>query len=134
MGCIGGFSRDLASSRRVGSLTKHPNSLITLHRRRFPIVSGFRVLWDSRKPPGHRVVGIWQQKEVEDASDSGPHQVDDHEIKREKGGKKYKIVTREYMAQGHDGFLPLKDNKYLVDDESGQVMSALVRQYLLVSK
>ncbi len=43
----------------------------------------------------------------------------------------YKIVTREYMAQGHDGFLPLKGNKYLVDDESGQLMSAIVRKYLL---
>ena len=61
-------------------------------------------------------------------------QVDDHEVQREKSGKKYTIVTREYMAQGHDGFLPLKDGKYLIDDESGQIMSTLVRQYLLVGK
>jgi len=31
--------------------------------------------------------------------------VDGDEIKREKGWKKYIIVTREYMAQGHDGLL-----------------------------
>ena len=43
----------------------------------------------------------------------------------------YRIVTREYMAQGHDGFLLLKGRKYLVDDESGQMMSAIVRKYLL---
>ena len=116
-------------------LSRHSTSLTTLHRRRFPVISGFRVLWDSRKPPGHRVIGIWQQKEVEhDGINSGHRQVDDHEVKREKTGRKYKIVTREYMAQGHDGFLSLKDGKYLIDDESGQMMSTLVRQYLLVSK
>ena len=53
------------------------------------------------------------------------------EVKRERGGKKYKIVTREYMAQGHDGFEALKDHKYLVDDETGQMMSTIVRKYLL---
>lgn len=43
----------------------------------------------------------------------------------------YKIVTREYMAEGHDGFESLKGSKYLVDDEGGQVMSAIIRKYLL---
>ena len=43
----------------------------------------------------------------------------------------YRIITREYMAQGHDGFIALKGNKYLVDDESGQMMSSIVRKYLL---
>ncbi len=57
--------------------------------------------------------------------------VDGDPIPRVKGWRKYSIVTREYMAQGHDGFLPLKGNKYLVDDESGQLMSAIVRKYLL---
>ena len=57
--------------------------------------------------------------------------VDGEPIKCVKGGRMYKIVTREYMAQGHDGFLPLKGQKYLVDDESGQLMSAIVRKYLL---
>lgn len=56
------------------------------------------------------------------------------EVKREKGGQKYKIVTREYMAQGYDGFAALKGQKYLVDDESGQIMSAIVRKYLLGSR
>lgn len=35
------------------------------------------------------------------------------------------------MAQGRDGFEPLKDQKYLIDDESGQVTSTVVRKYLL---
>ena len=65
------------------------------------------------------------------ASQSTPTLVDGEPIQRVKGGRMYKIVTREYMAQGHDGFLPLKGKKYLVDDESGQLMSAIVRKYLL---
>ncbi|KAI0807271.1 Metallo-dependent phosphatase [Fomes fomentarius] len=138
---------------------------------RFPVISGFRVSWDSRKPPGQRVLGVWLLQEPSGGStaNSGtntPTQsdttsprpstgsasssmsnllqatvnsmaqpaaglVDAEPIKRVKGGKTYKIVTREYMAQGHDGFLPLKGNKYLVDDESGQLTSAIVRKYLL---
>ena len=53
------------------------------------------------------------------------------EVKRTKGGRKYSIVTREYMAQGHDGYVALANQKYLIDDESGQVMSSIVRKYLL---
>lgn len=105
---------------------------------RFPVISGFRVSWDSRLPPGQRVLGMWLQKEVTDRNhaDGGtitPILVDSDEIKPEREGKKYKIVTREYMAQGHDGFLSLEGSKYLVDDEVGRMYSTLVRQYLLVS-
>ena len=57
--------------------------------------------------------------------------VDLEEVRRVRGGRKYSIVTREYMAQGHDGFTALKDQRYLVDDESGQMMSSIVRKYLL---
>lgn len=41
------------------------------------------------------------------------------------------FLDSEYMAQGRDGFSPLKDQKYLIDDESGQVTSTVVRKYLL---
>ncbi len=40
-------------------------------------------------------------------------------------------MTREYMSLGHDGFDAMKKCKYLVDGEQGQMMSALVRKYLL---
>ena len=84
------------------------------------------------------MLGMWLQKEVTDRNhaDGGtitPILVDSDEIKPEREGKKYKIVTREYMAQGHDGFLSLEGSKYLVDDEVGRMYSTLVRQYLLVS-
>jgi 5'-nucleotidase len=81
---------------------------------------------------------MWLQKEVADVdyADDGtitPILEDGDAIKREKEGRKYVIVTREYMAQGHDGFLSLKDGKYLIDDEVGQMYSTLIRKYLLVS-
>ncbi|KAI0371748.1 Metallo-dependent phosphatase [Pilatotrama ljubarskyi] len=139
---------------------------------RFPVISGFRVSWDSRRPPGQRVLGVWLLQEPSGGSTStSPSRtpihsgstspvmshpssatssmssllqstmtamaqpaaalVDGDPIPRVKGGRMYSIVTREYMAQGHDGFLPLKGKKYLVDDESGQMMSAIVRKYLL---
>lgn len=79
------------------------------------------------------MLGVWLQKEITEDS-SSPKLVDDHAIKREKDGRKYSVVTREYMAQGHDGFLPLKGSKYLMDDEVGQMFSTLVRKYLLVSQ
>ncbi|KAI0048198.1 Metallo-dependent phosphatase [Auriscalpium vulgare] len=109
---------------------------------RFPVISGFRVSWDSRRPPGQRVLGVWLRHDgLETPSESGhttpvldhaTHISDDAVlVSREGGGRKYKIVTREYMAQGHDGFLPLKGQKYLIDDESGQLTSTVVRKYLL---
>ncbi|CAL1704058.1 unnamed protein product [Somion occarium] len=126
---------------------------------RFPVISGFRIVWDSRRPPGQRVLGVWLTKEpsgstnntpvhsgtttpsassaanllqtINNRPDSAPLLQDLEAIKREKGGKKYAIVTRQYMAEGHDGFTPLKGSKYLVDDESGQMMSTIVRKYLL---
>ncbi|KAH9060048.1 Metallo-dependent phosphatase [Lactarius vividus] len=90
---------------------------------RFPVISGFRVSWDSRRPPGQRVVGVWLQEE----------HPDNVSIKMT-SNPKYKILTREYMAQGHDGFTPLKGNRYLIDDESGQITSTVVRKYLLGSQ
>ncbi|KAH7889945.1 Metallo-dependent phosphatase-like protein [Phlebopus sp. FC_14] len=106
---------------------------------RFPVISGFRVSWDSRRPAGQRVQGIWLQQEVaipaDGVGDTGtPPLVDGEPIKREKIGRTYKIVTREYMAQGHDGFVPLLGHKYIVDEENGQLMSSLVRKYLLGSR
>ncbi|TFY68914.1 hypothetical protein EVJ58_g733 [Rhodofomes roseus] len=128
---------------------------------RFPVISGFRVSWDSRRPPGQRVLGVWLLQEPSGSvsasasptpvpsanasmtslrsigatssgtSTPGQPLVDGEPITRTKGGRKYRIITREYMAQGHDGFLALKGNRYLVDDESGQLMSQLVRKYLL---
>ena len=124
--------------------------------RRFPIVSGFRVSWDSRRPAGQRVLGVWLVEEPSASRAMTPYHSgstspaassstsllqsqsressslhDLEEVKKMRDGRKYRIITREYMAEGHDGFEALKGHRYLVDDESGQLMSAIVRKYLL---
>ncbi|OBZ75651.1 Trifunctional nucleotide phosphoesterase protein YfkN [Grifola frondosa] len=127
---------------------------------RFPVISGFRVSWDSRRPPGKRVLGIWLLQEPGSSTNPSPSPtptpsgaaspasmsasssmtsllqpapvlIDGDPILRVRGGRKYRIVSREYMASGHDGFEMLKGQKYLVDDESGQMMSIIVRKYVL---
>lgn len=103
------------------------------------MISGFRVSWDSRRSPGQRVLGVWlQEEQADDASSmstnngvSTPALRDGEAISREDNKPIYKVLTREYMSQGHDGFTPLKENKYLIDDESGQITSTVVRKYLL---
>lgn len=111
--------------------------------------------WDSRRPPNQRIMGIWEERiENESGADSDSDDaesihsahtsgtstpVQKHKpskgdpVSREPGGKVYKVVTRYYMASGHDGYEALKDCKYVggVDDEHGQIMSAIVRKYLL---
>lgn len=104
--------------------------------RRFPIVSGFRVTWDSSRPKGQRVVSIHlavdqNDSNHDDPSNLGTPNLDGAPVERQRGGRTYKIVTRQYMAEGHDGYDALKGCKYLVDDENGKLMSTLVRQYLL---
>ncbi|KAF8636482.1 hypothetical protein AX17_003297 [Amanita inopinata Kibby_2008] len=109
---------------------------------RFPVISGLRVSWDSRRQPGERVLGIWLVAEQEESDDGQEvegeapihHLVDTEPVRREKGGRMYKIVTRDYMAEGHDGFVALKDKRYLIDHEAGSLMSSLVRKYLLGSQ
>ncbi|RDB21014.1 Trifunctional nucleotide phosphoesterase protein YfkN [Hypsizygus marmoreus] len=108
---------------------------------RFPVVSGLRVSWDSRREPGSRVLGVWLVQERETSEDGSEHasgastpKFVDGEPILENGSRKYKIVTRQYMAEGHDGFLALEGKPYLITDESGQLMSLIVRKYLLGSQ
>ena len=52
-------------------------------------------------------------------------------VKKERGERVYTLVTREYMADGHDGFLPLKSCHRVIDEECGSLMSSIVRKYFL---
>ncbi|TFK25066.1 flagellar associated protein [Coprinopsis marcescibilis] len=99
---------------------------------RFPVISGFKVTWDSTREPGNRVTEVHLLQEYLTESGSLGH-LNSEPIKRERGGRKYKIVTREYMADGHDGYTAMKDCPRLVDEECGSLMSSLVRKYLLGS-
>ena len=58
-------------------------------------------------------------------------QVNEEPIERVAGGRKYKIVTREYLAQGHDGYSVLTRGKMLIGHESGIIVSSIVRNYML---
>ncbi|KDQ06600.1 hypothetical protein BOTBODRAFT_39511 [Botryobasidium botryosum FD-172 SS1] len=101
---------------------------------RFPIISGFRLEWDSRRPPGQRVLGLWLDKETsaeDQDTEVAVQKCNGEPVKREKGGRMYRLVTREYMAEGHDGYDALKGHQYLVDEENGLLFSAIVRKFLL---
>lgn len=101
------------------------------------MVSGFKVSWDSRREPGNRVLAIWLSEDLEEGENDHDFpllpkvHITETPILRETSGRKYKIVTRDYMAQGHDGFTALTGHKFLIDHEGGQLMSAIVRKYLL---
>ncbi|KAK4685256.1 hypothetical protein P7C73_g4898, partial [Tremellales sp. Uapishka_1] len=123
--------------------------------RRFPIVSGLFVEWDHTRPPLSRVLSIKLVKHPKvdddevDVADDRVNFVDrddgtrvevkqrkilhGEEVKNESGGRIYRVITREYMAQGYDGFEPLKNRKFVVDDETGQIMSSIIRSFLLGS-
>ena len=98
--------------------------------------------WDSRRPPGQRVISVHLDPEIGESTVDTPlspvagptiniTRDPTEEVKREKGGRMYRVVTREYLASGHDGYDMLKGNKYLIEDEGGQMMSTVVRKYLL---
>ena len=102
------------------------------------------MVWDSRRPPGQRVISVHLDPEIGESTidtstfsptTAGPAinvtRDPAEEVKREKGGRMYRVVTREYLASGHDGYEMLKGNKYLIEDEGGQMMSTVVRKYLL---
>ncbi len=120
------MSSHLANSRTA-------SSSMTIFTRRFPVVSGFKVTWDSRRPPGQRVVSVALGRKPEEHKGVGLPQrtMEEEAIPRERDGKRYKVVTRDYMAEGHDGYIALKGKPYLVDHESGSLMSIIVRKYLL---
>ena len=118
-------------------------------KRRFPIVSGFIVEWDSKRAPNQRVLGIWERAEPEASAAGTPGTDSIHDdltsgthtlhctkgdaVPKEAGIKTYSIVTREYMASGHDGYEALKGCEFVggIDDEHGQIMSSIVRKFLL---
>jgi 5'-nucleotidase len=82
-------------------------------------------------------LGVWlvREKEVSDDGEengmSTPRLFDLEPIQRENEVRKYNIVTREYLAEGHDGYITFKGKKHLIDHEGGNLMSAIVRRYFL---
>ncbi len=63
---------------------------------RFPQVAGLRVTWDAAAPPGRRVVSV---AVLDEAGRATP--VDDVRL--------YGVVTNNFMRQGGDGYVTLRD-------------------------
>ncbi len=134
------------------SLSKYPR-----HEGRFPVFAGLAVKWDSRKPEGQRVLeahlladGHLFEAPVGDGADRKELKSRRYELVKHRNGydcqvyrpaiqlkepidpeKKYRVVTREYMSDGYDGYEALKEGEFIVDHENGALMSALVRKFLL---
>eukprot|EP00111_Clytia_hemisphaerica_P020632 TCONS_00060812-protein len=81
---------------------------------RFLQVSGIRFAFDPDQPEGDRVV-----KETVMVHDNIPINLE----------YEYKVVTKEYLARGKDGFDVLKDCPVLVDAENGPVLLSIVENH-----
>ncbi|KAJ9115326.1 hypothetical protein QFC24_007035 [Naganishia onofrii] len=126
---------------------------------RFPVIAGLRVKWDHTKPPGQRLISVHLVKSPAPNGDDPEDEYENpedlvkffeqedgtrvevrqrvavlgEEIKRDDTGRIYRVITRNYMAEGYDGFEALKNRKFIVDDDNGQIMSSIVRSFLLGS-
>lgn len=124
---------------------------------RFPQISGMRVVWDSSKEPFHRVVSvdflrlpfdgkfssseklkmkIRNEFALVPSSEADDDVVTVHRIPASvkeplQLDKKYNVVTRGYLANGNDGYTSLQEGDFVVDFEAGELMSTIVRKYLL---
>jgi 5'-nucleotidase len=127
---------------------------------RFPQVAGLSITWDSSKSSGKRLVEVCLLEDIHlfhpdgskkeegtveaeksttyafQPSQEGGYHVEVNQPKIRKGAKLemdkvYRVCTREYMADGHDGYEALTRGTDIIDHESGALMSTLVRKFLL---
>ena len=91
--------------------------------------------WDSTRPAGQRLLELWKDDHARESEydKETTNAVEHHtkRIERSRGSPFYAVVTRQYMADGHDGFKALVGKPHLIDDEAGQLFSTIVRRYLL---
>ena len=104
---------------------------------RFPVVAGVSIVWDSRLPPGKRIVEAHLLEDghlFEGVDLDGQPQLktrrfemhrfrDTYEctvirpkmVKREKIDPQgtYRVCSRQYMCEGHDGFSDLTGGRFL---------------------
>ncbi|KAJ3576504.1 hypothetical protein NP233_g387 [Leucocoprinus birnbaumii] len=98
----------------------------------FPVISGFRVLWDSSRPVGQRVLRIWLLEDSKGLGKGGtPVLVDKEEVLRT-STRKYVLMVPEYLSTGGDGYVHLASvDKTIISAEAGQSRFALIRTFLL---
>ncbi|KAJ3084755.1 hypothetical protein HK102_000566 [Quaeritorhiza haematococci] len=88
---------------------------------RFPQVSGLKFTFDSSRPSGSRVLSVHLIEHHPDNQTCNVVPLDPE--------KEYKVTTRAYLAQGHDGFDAFKNGEYIVDAEDGMILSAVIRRF-----
>ncbi|KAH7324932.1 5'-nucleotidase [Stachybotrys elegans] len=94
-------------------------SLYPAQEGRFPQVSNIEYEFDPSQPPGQRVTKLKIGKQPCDLE------------------RKYLLATRGYMGRAKDGFTSLLvqseggDAEELVDEESGMLISTMIRQYFM---
>lgn len=118
---------------------------------RFPQLSGVRLEWDPNLPPGQRVRKVYTVKNhgfgAHDNQDFGgrrrsltfphmedrkakynPENMDPLDLDRE-----YIVATRNYLIGGYDGYGAFKvpEDRIIVDEESGVLVSTLYRKFFL---
>lgn len=118
---------------------------------RFPQLAGVRLEWNPDAPPGNRVRKVYtvkkhilniQHKEegtgrrrsltfpnmLNRKEQYEPENMDPLNMDRE-----YIVATRNYLIGGYDGYTAFKvpEDKIIVDEESGVLVSTLYRKYFL---
>ena len=79
---------------------------------RFPQVSGLKVVYDPRRPPGARVMEVHHDGVALDPDG------------------KYTLVTNDFMARGGDGYRMFTDKKPLIEARAGTLMASHVIDYI----
>ncbi|CAO3679079.1 hypothetical protein CU097_014074 [Rhizopus azygosporus] len=116
---------------------------------RFPQLAGIRLEWNPDMPPGNRVRKVYTVRHTTTSPNphghkrsrslalpnlSGhtsrydPENMDPLDLDRE-----YVVATRQYLVGGYDGYDAFKvpDEKIIVDEESGVLVSTLYRRFFL---
>ena len=115
----------LASGQAIYEALENSVSTYPALEGRFPQVSNITFTFDPALPPNHRIAepsSITIGNEPIDLT------------------RNYKLVTRDYMARGKDGFTSLLGKssggqcEELVNDETGILISILLRQYFMSLK
>lgn len=117
---------------------------------RFPQLAGIRLEWNPDAPPGNRVRKVYTVRQhnigltlkdsngrrrsltfphmVDRKEKYNPDNMDELDFERE-----YVVATRNYLIGGYDGYTAFKvpEDKILVDEEMGVLVSTLYRKFFL---
>ena len=86
---------------------------------RFPQVAGMRYVWDPASPPGRRIVSVDVRQP-------------DGSFRSIEPGTVYKMVTNEFVRQGGDGYVVLRD-KAIDPYDFGPGLEDTVAQYVIAN-